>query len=152
MAEKAQEFLWALPKFYFSVKIGNQEINFQDVSGLDVEAQVIEYRHGNSPVFSTMKMPGLKKYGNVTLKKGIFKADNNFWKWFNTIQMNVVQRETVTISLLDEKGSATMVWSLNNAWPTKITGTDLKSDSNEVAIETMEIAHEGLIISNGGSR
>ena len=121
---------------------------FQEVSGLDVEAQIIEYRHGNSPEFSTIKMPGIKKYGNVTLKKGIFVKDNKFWDWFNKIKMNTIERQSVTISLLDEGGSPTMVWTLKNAWPTKITGTDMKSDGNEVAVETLEIAHEGLTIAN----
>ena len=60
--------------------------------------------------------------------------------------MNMIKRNTVTISLLDEGGAPTMVWTLANAWPTKITGTDLKSDGNEVAVETIEIAHEGLKI------
>jgi phage tail-like protein len=124
------------------------EATFQEVSGLDVEAQIIEYRHGNSPDFSTIKMPGIKKYGNVTLKKGIFKSDNKFWDWFNKIKMNTIERQSVVISLLDEAGSPTMVWTLKNAWPTKITGTDLKSDGNEVAVETVEIAHEGLTIAN----
>ncbi len=151
MAEegKAQNNVWPLPKFYFQVKIADQEVAFQEVSGLDVEAQVIEYRHGNSKEFSTIKMPGIKKSGNVTLKKGIFKGDNKFWDWFNMIQMNTIERKTVVISLLDEKGDPTMVWTLKNAWPTKITGTDLKSDGNEVAVETLEVAHEGITIANG---
>lgn len=93
-------------------------------------------------------MPGIKKYGNVTLKKGVFKGDNKFWDWFNAIKMNTINREDVTIKLLDEEGNPTMVWSLKNAWPTKITGTDMKSDGNEVAVETLEIAHEGLTIDN----
>jgi phage tail-like protein len=122
---------------------------FQEVSGLDTEAQVIEYRAGNSKVFSTIKMPGLMKTGNVTLKKGVFANDNRFWDWFNQIKMNTITRRTVTISLLDKTGAPTMVWKLANAWPTKIAGTDLKSDGNEVAIETIEIAHEGLTIENG---
>ena len=62
--------------------------------------------------------------------------------------MNTIERKTVTISLLDESGAPTMVWTLNNAWPTKITGTDMKSDGNEVAVETIEVAHEGLKIEN----
>ena len=57
-------------------------------------------------------------------------------------------RLPITISLLDEAGGTTMVWTLTNAWPTKITGTDLKSDGNEVAIETIEIVHEGITIDN----
>lgn len=148
MAGEAQGNVWPLPKFYFQVKLGDTEVAFQEVSGLDIEAQIIEYRHGNSPEFSTIKMPGIKKVGNVTLKKGVFVKDNAFWDWFNQIKMNTIERKTVTISLLDEGGAPTMVWTLNNAWPTKITGTDMKADGNEVAVETIEVAHEGLTIQN----
>ena len=138
--------VWPLPKFYFQVKWGDQEMSFQEVSGLDIEAQPIEYRHGDSKEFSVIKMPGIKKTGNVTMKKGVFKSDNKFWDWFSKIEMNTIERVPVTISLLDEGGAPTMVWTLANAWPTKITGTDLKSDGNEVAVESIEIAHEGLTI------
>ena len=148
MAGEKQDNVWPLPKFYFQVKLGDKEVPFQEVSGLDIEAQIIEYRHGNSKEFSTIKMPGIKKTGNVTLKKGVFVKDNGFWDWFNKIKMNTIERQTVGISLLDEAGAPTMVWTLNNAWPTKITGTDMKSDGNEVAVETVEIAHEGLTIAN----
>ena len=148
MAGEAQDKVWPLPKFYFQVKIADQEVAFQEVSGLDIEAQVIEYRHGNSKEFSTIKMPGIKKSGNVTLKRGVFKGDNTFWDWFNAIKMNTIERKEVVISLLDQEGSPTMVWTLKNAWPTKITGTDLKSDGNEVAVETLEVAHEGITIVN----
>ena len=140
--------VWPLPKFRFEVKWDNNVMSFQEVSGLDVEAQPIEYRHGDSPSFSTIKMPGIKKYGNITMKKGVFAKDNKFWDWFNQIKMNTIKRIPVTISLLDEEGKPTMVWSLANAWPTKITGTDLKADGNEVAVETVEVAHEGLTIAN----
>lgn len=150
MAGEKQNNVWPLPAFYFKVKIGNWgEIAFKEVSGLDVEAQVIEYRHGNSPQFSTIKMPGIKKCCNVSLKKGVFIKDNKLFDWFNTINMNTIQRETVTISLLDEEGDPTMVWKLVNAWPTKVTGVSLKSDGNEAAIEQLELAHEGLTIGNG---
>jgi phage tail-like protein len=82
------------------------------------------------------------------MKKGVFKADEKFWDWFKDIRMNTIKRVPVTISLLDEKGAPTMVWTLQNAWPTKITGTDLKAEGNEVAVETIEIVHEGLTIAN----
>ncbi|MDR0757630.1 MAG: phage tail protein [Tannerella sp.] len=146
-----QGAIWPLPKFYFKVAVDTDlaEATFQEVTGLEMEAQVIEYRHGSSPDFSTIKMPGIKKYGDVTLKKGVFVKDNKFFDWFNKIKMNTITRQTVTISLLDEAGDPTMVWTLANAWPSKITAPDLKSDSNEVAIETLVIAHEGLTIANG---
>ena len=140
---------WPLPKFRFEVKWDSDVMSFQEVSGLDVEAQPIEYRAGDSPSFSTIKMPGIKKYSDVTMKKGVLKSDNKFWDWFNEIKMNTIQRIPVTISLLDEEGSPTMVWTLANAWPTKISGTDLKSTGNEVAVETIVIAHEGITIANG---
>jgi phage tail-like protein len=151
MAGEKQDNVWPLPKFYFTVDITDvgTDLPFQEVSGLDVEAQPIEYRAGNSKVFSVIKMPGIVKSGNVTLKKGIFVKDNKFWAWYSEIKLNTVKRRTVTIKLLDEAGAPTMVWTLKNAWPTKITGTDLKSDGNEVAVETLEIAHEGLEIANG---
>lgn len=140
--------VWPLPKFHFQVKWDSEVMSFQEVSGLDIEAQPIEYRHGDSPQFSTLKMPGIRKFGNITMKKGIFKSDNKFWDWFNQIKMNTIKRIPLTISLLDEEGSPTMVWSIANAWPTKITGTDLKADGNEASIESIEIAHEGVTISN----
>ncbi len=136
--------IWPLPKFHFQVKWGDNEIAFQEVSGLDSEAQIIEYRSGNSVNFTATKMPGLKKFGNVTMKKGIFKGDTSFWDWLNQIKMNVIARIAVTIILLDEEHKPAMTWKLENAWPTKITETDFKSDGNEVAIESIEIAHEGL--------
>ncbi|HEX8561922.1 MAG TPA: phage tail protein [Flavobacterium sp.] len=143
---------WPMPKFRFEVDLGTAltGLAFQEVSGLDVENQVIEYRHGNSPILSTIKMPGITKYGNVTMKRGIFVNDNIFWHWHASIVNNTLERHTVVIKLLDESGNITMQWKLANAWITKITGTDLKSDGNEVAVDTIEIAHEELIVNNGG--
>jgi phage tail-like protein len=109
--------------------------------------QQIEYRQGNSKEFSTIKMPGIKKFGNVTLKKGIFKDDKGFWDLYKQVTMNTFERKTVTISLLDENNDVAMSWTLANAFPSKITVTDLKSDANEAAVETMELAHEGLSLS-----
>ncbi len=141
--------VWPLPKFYFEVRWDSAVMHFQEVSGLDVEAQPIDYRHGDSAAFSVVKMPGLRKFSDVTLKKGVLKSDNKFWDWFNEIKMNTIQRKPVTISLLDEAGKPTMVWTLHNAWPTKITGTDLKAQGNEVAIESVVLSHEGLTVANG---
>jgi len=147
----AEGATWPMPKFRFEVDLGTElkGVAFQEVSGMDVENQIIEYRKSNSPEFSTEKMPGIKKYGNVTMKRGVFVNDNTFWNWHSEIKMNTIKRRTVLIKLLDEKGTVTMQWQLDNAWPTKITSTDLKSDGNEVAVDTIEIAHEKLTITNG---
>jgi len=115
---------------------------------LDVQAQPIEYRRGTSPTFSTIKMPGLQKSGNVTLKRGIFVKDNKFFNWADSIKNNSVKRSTITIRLIDESGNPTMTWKLTNAWPQKFSGTDLNANANEVAIESIEIGHEGLTVEN----
>lgn len=140
--------IWPLPKFSFEVKWDAQVMSFQEVSGLSIETEEIKYRSGDSKSFGVIKMPGMTKYGNVTMKKGVYKGDNKFFAWFAEIKMNTVKRKPITISLLDESGKPTMVWTLLNAWPSKITGTDLKAEGNEVAIETIEIVHEGLTIAN----
>lgn len=141
---------WPMPKFRFEVDLGTElkGVAFQEVSGMDAETQIIEYRASNNPLFSTEKMPGITKYGNVTMKRGVFVNDNTFWNWYNEIKMNTIKRRVVLIKLLDEGGKVTMQWTLSNAWPTKITSTDLKSDGNEVAVDTIEIAHEQLTVSN----
>lgn len=149
MAGEAQDQNWPLPKFYFVVDWGDtKDIPFQEVSGLDLEAKPIEYRHGNSPVFSEISMPGIVKNSNVKLRKGVFVKDNAFWDWFMKIKMNTIERQNVVIKLLDEGGSPTMTWTLKNAWPVEITSTDLNAEGSEVAIESIEIAHEGLTIAN----
>lgn len=141
--------VWPLPKFYFQVKWDDSELAFQEVSGLDIESEAIEYRSGNSPVFSKVKMPGMIKNSNITMKKGVFVKDNAIFDWFSEIKMNTIKRKALTISLLDEQGNPTMVWKVQNAFPVKVTGTDLKSEGNEVAVEGVEIAHEGFTIENG---
>ena len=140
--------VWPQPKFRFQVKWGSNVLSFQEVSGLDVETAPIEYRAG-SRTFAPVKMPGLRKFGNVTMKKGVFKGDREFWDWMNRIKLDTAQRVPVTITLLDESGGAAMAWTLANAWPAKISAPDLKADGNEVAIESIEISHEGLTLANG---
>jgi phage tail-like protein len=149
MAGETQNTIWPLPKFSFSVRLRDDlEVLFQEVAGLESDPKVIEYRHGDSPAFSSSKMPGLHKFGNVTLRRGVFAKDPTFWAWYSEIKQNTIARRTVVIRLLDERGAPVMVWTLSNAWPTKITGTDLKAEGNEVAIETLEIAYETLVVSS----
>lgn len=147
MAGEAEDSVWPLPKFYFSVQLGeDKSVSFQEVDGLNTETQVIEYRHGNSPIFYPIKMPGLGRVGNVTMRKGIFVKDSKLFAWYSEIKLNTIKRRTVVVNLLDEAGNPKMTWTLNNAWPTKITGTDLKSEGNEVAVESVEIAFETLTV------
>lgn len=142
---------WPMPKFRFEVDLGTElkGVAFQEVSGMDGGTQVIAYRASNNKLFSTEKMPGIPKYGNIIMKRGIFINDNIFWNWHEEIKMNTIKRRTILIKLLDEVGKVTMQWTLSNAWPTKVTSTDLKSDGSEVAIDTIEIAYEQISTTNG---
>ena len=140
---------YPLPVFHFRVEWGGQQLAFSECTGLNKEVQVIEYRDGLSPEFSSVKMPGLAKYGNITLKRGVMAGDNDFFEWVKTIKMNKPERRDVIISLLNEEHEPVMTWKVVNAWPTKITSPDLKASGNEAAIETLELAHEGIEIENG---
>lgn len=139
---------YPLPAFHFKVEWGGQNVGFSEASGLTQEVQLIEYRDGNSPDYSTIKMPGLHKFNNITLKRGIMKGDNEFFKWLNTVKLNTIERRNLTISLLNEEHEAVMVWKAVNAFPVKVEGPGLKASGNEVAIESIELAHEGLTLQN----
>jgi phage tail-like protein len=140
---------YPLPAFHFRVEWGGVEIPFSEVSGLNIETQVIEYRDGVNPQFEPLKMPGIPKYGNITMKRGILPANNKFFEWVETIKLNTAERRDVIIKLLNEKHEPVMVWKALNAWPVKVEGPGLKATGNEVAIESIEVAHEKLTIENG---
>ena len=140
---------YPLPKFQFTVEWGGGPVNFTEVSGLDVETEIIEYRDGANRSYSKQKIPGMQKYANIVLKRGVMPSDNLFFEWWNTVSLNQVERRDVTISLLNESHEPVMVWKVVEAWPAKVAGTDLKADANEIAIETIELAHEGITVQNG---
>ena len=139
---------YPISKFHFQVEWGGSRIGFTEVTGLEVSTDVIEYREGSSPEYHKIKMPGMQKFSNITLKRGTFRGDNDFYNWWNTVALNTIERRNVTISLLNESHEPVVVWKVKNAWPVKVQSTDLKADGNEVAIETIELAHEGLTIQN----
>ena len=145
MADK----LYPLPVFHFSVDFGGEKLGFTEVAGLTQENQAIEYRSGDFPEYSSIKMPGLRKFNNITLKRGIMKSDNKFFAWLNTgMKLSQVDRKDLTISLLNEKHEPVMSWKVSRAFPVKVEGPQLKAMGNEVAIESIEIAHEGLVVEN----
>lgn len=139
---------YPLPAFHFLVEWGGSRVGFSEVSGLDLELQVIEYREGSHPEYAALKMPGIPKYANVTLKRGVMASDNEFFDWIMTAKLNTIERRDVTIKLLNEAHEPTMVWRLSNAFPVRLEGPTLNATGNEVAIETLELAHEGIRIEN----
>lgn len=140
--------MYPLTTLHFQVSWGDSEqtSSFSEVSGLTMEADAIDYRGGADRSLSVRKIPGLRKFGNVTLKRGIMPAEagNGLFEWYASITAGSVQRRTVTISLLNEDRDLVMTWKIRNAWPVKIEGPGLKASGNEIAIESMEIVHEGV--------
>jgi len=139
---------YPLPVFHFQVQWGGNRVGFSEVTGLTQENQAIEYREGSSPEYSSIKMPGLRKFSNITLKRGVIASDNEFFKWLNTIRLNNVERRDLVINLLNEQHEPVMTWTAHNAFPVKVEGPQLKAMGNEVAIESIELAHEGLVLEN----
>jgi phage tail-like protein len=137
---------YPMTALHFRVSWGdaNNTVSFSEVSGLTLESEPIEYRGGDDITLTVRKLPGLRKYGNVTLKRGIMPAENGFFEWWNTIQSGIVQRRTVTVSLLNETHKPVMTWEIQQAWPVKAEGPSMNAKGNEVAIETIEFAHEGM--------
>ena len=137
---------YPMTALHFRVSWGdaNNTMSFSEVSGLTLESEPIEYRGGDDITLTVRKIPGLRKYGNVTLKRGIIGKENGFWDWWNSIQSGVVNRRTVTISLLNQDHEGVMTWEIQQAWPVKYEGPSLNAKGNEVAIETLEFAHEGM--------
>ncbi|PWJ57468.1 phage tail-like protein [Dyadobacter jejuensis] len=145
---------YPLPVFRFKVEEVNASdptlgVAFSEISGLTQEIQIIEYRDGLTSQQSAMKMPGIQKVNNVTLKRGIIKGDNAFYDWLNTVKLNTISRKDLIISLLDENDLPAMVWNIKQAFPVKVEGPSLKATGNEIAVESIELAHEGLTVSNG---
>ncbi len=135
---------YPLTKFHFLVNWGGTNISFQEVSGLDMERDVVEYRSGADTSFAKQQIPGLKKMTDVVFKRGMFESDNEFYEWMNATRMNTPDRRNITITLLNDESEPIVVWTIINAWPSKIQSTDLKAESTEIAIESVTVKHEGL--------
>jgi phage tail-like protein len=132
--------------FNFLVEIDGISIAaFCEASGLASETAVIEYRNGSDRVNTVRKLPGLTKYANIVLRRGVTQ-DNQLWQWRRAIEQGTPDRRSGAIVLLDDERNPVKRWRFSEGWPAKFEGPDLNAKGNDVAIETIEIAHEGLTI------
>lgn len=139
----AQEY--PIPRFHFQVDWGGAKISFTEVTGLVMEREKIEYRHSDSKDFNKIAMPGMAKNNNITLKRGKFEGDFDYNTWLEDVANERVNgRRDLIIRLLNEKHVPVAAWSAARCFPVKVTAPDLKSDANEIAVESIEVAHEGL--------
>ena len=132
--------------FNFSVQIDNvPRAAFSEFSGLVADGDAVDYREGTDLQHNNRKLVGLRKYPNLTGKRG-YTLDGSLWAWYMNILNGVPDRRNVTIVLMKEARQEVMRWHAENAWINKIEGPALKAGGNEVAMESMELVHEGLTI------
>jgi phage tail-like protein len=130
--------------FRFRLEIsGITEAHFSEVTGFDISTDAIDYREGDDPTH-VRKLPGLNKYGNVTLKRGITDS-MNLYDWHKSIVDGKTDRKTVAIVVRDEEGKDRARFEISEAWPIKYDPMDLNAKGNDVSIETLELVNEGVI-------
>jgi phage tail-like protein len=131
--------------FNFLVVIDGVTVaGFSECSGLTTETNVVEYRTGDEDI-TVRKLPGLKKFNNISLKRG-FTSGKELWEWRKKVLDGKTQRQAGSIVLLNEARQPALRWNFREGWPSKWEGPTFNAKNNEVAIETLEIAHEGLAL------
>lgn len=134
--------------FNFRVYINNQQAgSFAEAGGLTADGDSVEYREGEDPPY-VRKLIGLRKYTNITLKRG-YTQNLDLWNWYLNIQNGESDRRDVSVVLLNERREEVMRWHAENAWINKIEGPEFKASANEVAMESVELVHEGLTVETG---
>jgi len=130
-------------RYRYKVEVDGGQAGFSEVTGFDANIDVVEYREGNAAVPTVQKLPGLRKYGNITLKWGLTDSQV-MYNWIKDSLLKNVTRKDVAITLMNEDGEDVATWKIIQAWPIKYTAPEFNATSSEVAIEQLELAHEGM--------
>lgn len=129
--------------YNFLVEIdGISRAAFQEASGFDSTIDIIEHREGGENT-TLRKLPGMTKYSNISLKWGI-TDDRELYDWHRRIVQGDMERKNGSIVLLNRRGEEVARWNFVRAWPSKWDGPDLNAEGTDVAIEMLELAHEGV--------
>ena len=132
--------------FNFQLQIDGVPLGaFSEASGLTAEGDAVDYREGTDKQSNVRKLVGLRKYANLTLKRG-YTQDKSLWQWYSNIVNGSPDRRNVTIVLMNEAHQPVLRWHAENAWVNKIEGPSFKAAGNEIAMESVELVHEGLTI------
>lgn len=135
----------------FNFRVDGVDVgSFSEVSGLSSDGEATDYREGTDVSLTVRKLPGLRNYNNVTLKRGITQSDA-LWSWYENIVNGVDDRRNCVIILMNEERNDVIRWSLENAFINRYEVSTLNASGNEVAMETVELVHEGLTMEPVGS-
>ena len=131
--------------FNFLVESGGLlRAGFSECTGLSSETDHIDYREGPEDI-TVRKLPGLRKQGNVTFKRGVAMGQD-FFTWRKAVLDGTIDRRDISIILMDEKRTERVRYNLTAAWPVKWTGPEFKASANEIAVESLEVCHEGVTV------
>jgi phage tail-like protein len=139
------------PSFNFAVEISGIFVaGFNDVSGLQAEIEVQEYREGGVNEYIHKRAGPARYPSNLILKRGT--GDNTeLWSWYCSVLQGTIQRKSLDVVLMDSAGTEKRRWTFKNAYPVKWAGPEFKAQGSEVAIESLELAHEGLVFANAAA-
>jgi phage tail-like protein len=136
-----------LTGYHFYLEIdGITQAIFREASGISSESQVIEYKEADKQGKTVIKkVPGVLKWGDITLKRGVTDL-LELWEWRKQIEDGYVEtnRKNGSIVLYNQKNEEVARWNFERAWPTKMTGPQLNANNNDIALEEITIAHEGI--------
>lgn len=135
---------YPIPTYRYRVTVGNEEMAFSAVSGMEIAHETITYKDGMGGKYY---MPGQLAPVNISLKRGVVKSKSQLYEWIKSISLNQVEKKDISISLTNESGSELLItWNVANAFPTKLTAPSLDATSNEVAIEEMSLMADNVTI------
>lgn len=139
-----------IQNYHFQVEWGGSKIGFSKVRNLGMGTYYHEYRHGASPEYQVTKIPARQYFDDIILERGVFQGDNEFYEWWKETQLfsSGDMRRDITISILNSEHEPIVIWRVKNAFPNRLRMSDLDAQSNGIAIELLEITHEGLTLMN----
>ena len=137
---------YIVPKYHFQMDWSGTRLGFTEITCLKVTREKFEYRDGLDPLLTKQKFPALKTFEDITCKRGTYYGDNEFFEWWNSLQVNPLPKRDIAVSLLNDDQVPIISWTVRNAWPSTVKATDLNAESNEAGIESITICHEGIIM------
>lgn len=138
--------LYPIPAYNYRVRIGETTYGFSQVNGLQIQYDTITYRHGLSYVEGPHYLPGLLQPIQISLQKGVVGAGSPLLEWINTIEMDKVKKQDITIDLCDEKGQPVVSWQVIDAFPTALSAPTFDAEAQQIAIESLDLMATGLHI------